>query len=133
MFGKQVKLPFYASSSTTLMPFDIIDRDLWTSPILSSAGHKYYILFLDDYSNFLWTFPIGKKSQVFSIFLSFSAFIQTQFEKNIKCFQCDNGREFDNASFKSFCQNNGMVFCFSCPHTSPQNGKAERKIRTINN
>lgn len=26
-----------------------------------------------------------------------------------------------------------MSFRFSCPHTSPQNGKAERKIRTINN
>ncbi|WJX17055.1 hypothetical protein P8452_07010 [Trifolium repens] len=26
-----------------------------------------------------------------------------------------------------------MIFRFSCPHTSPQNGKAERKIRTINN
>lgn len=26
-----------------------------------------------------------------------------------------------------------MVFRFSCPHTSPQNGKAERKIKTINN
>ena len=51
----------------------------------------------------------------------------------IRFFQCDNGREFDNASFKSFCQNNGMVFRFSCPHTSPQNGKAERKIWTINN
>ena len=36
--------------------------DLWTSPILSSAKHKYYILLLDDYTNFLWTFPIGKKN-----------------------------------------------------------------------
>src|SRR4051812_34845892 len=26
-----------------------------------------------------------------------------------------------------------MSFRFSCPHTSSQNGKAERKIRTINN
>ena len=26
-----------------------------------------------------------------------------------------------------------MTFRFSCPYTSPQNGKAERKIRTINN
>jgi len=26
-----------------------------------------------------------------------------------------------------------MSFQFSCPHTSPQNGKPERKIRTINN
>ena len=36
-------------------------------------------------------------------------------------------------SFKSFCAKNGMVFRFSCPHTSQQNGKAERKIRSINN
>lgn len=133
VFGKHVKLPFYASSTNTLMPFDIMHSDLWTSPILSTAGHKYYILFLDDYSKFLWTFPITKKSQAYSIFSSLSALIKTQFEKNIKCFQCDNGREFDNEPFKIFCDKNGLIFRFSCPHTSPQNGKAERKIQTINN
>lgn len=133
VFGKHIKLPFHPSTSSTIMPFDIIHSDLWTSPILSSAGHRYYLLLLDDYSNFLWTFPIGKKSQVYPIFLSFSALIQTQFEKNIKCFQCDNGKEFDNDLFKLFCHKNGLIFRFSCPHTSSQNGKAERKIRTINN
>lgn len=60
VFRKHVKLSFYASSSNTFMPFEIIHSDLWTSPILSSAWHKYYILFLDDYSNFLWTLPIRK-------------------------------------------------------------------------
>lgn len=133
VFGKQVKLPFSSSTSCTELPFDLLHSDLWTSPVLSSAGHKYYILFLDDYSNFLWTFPIGKKSQVYSIFSSFSTMIHTQFERTIKCFQCDNGKEFDNEQFKLFCDNHGMVFRFSCPHTSSQNGKAERKIRSINN
>jgi hypothetical protein len=42
------------------MPFDIVHSDLWTSPTLSSGGHRYYILFLDDFTNFLWTFPLGK-------------------------------------------------------------------------
>jgi hypothetical protein len=129
--GKQIKLPFYSSLSNTFMPFDIVHSDLWTSPILSSEGHRYYMLFLDDYTNFLWTFPIHTKSQVHSIFLQFRNHIETQFERKIKCFQCDNGKEYDNTLFHKFCEQNGMSFRFLCPHTSPQNGKAERKIRTL--
>ncbi|KAL8128591.1 hypothetical protein V2J09_017746 [Rumex salicifolius] len=47
--------------------------------------------------------------------------------------QCDHGREFDNNELRSFFSSNGVVFRFSCPHTSQQNGKAERMIRTITN
>ena len=54
--GKHVKLPSVSSHSCTIMPFDIIHNDIWTSSILSSSGHRYYVLLLDDYSNFLWTF-----------------------------------------------------------------------------
>ena len=35
--------------------------------------------------------------------------------------------------FGNFVKKNGVAFRLSCPHTSSQNGKAERKIRTINN
>lgn len=101
--------------------------------VLTSSSHRYYVLFLDNYTNFLWTFPIKTKSEVYDVFLSFRNFIRTQFEKEIKTFQCDNGREFDNGPFHKFCEQNGMCFCFSCPHTSPQNGKAEQKIKSINN
>lgn len=131
--GKHVKLPFVASNSCTVMPFDIIHSDIWTSPVMSSSGHKYYVLLLDDYSNFLWTYPLSKKSEVFSCFLSFRTFIHTQFEREVKNIQCDNGKEFDNRHFWEFSKKNGVAFRLSCPHTSSQNGKAERKIRTINN
>ncbi|XP_021741308.1 uncharacterized protein LOC110707588 [Chenopodium quinoa] len=133
VYGKHVKLPFAPSTSHTLMPFDIIHSDLWTSPILSSLGHRYYIVLLDDLSNYLWTFPIAKKSDVYETFLAFKAHIHTQFERSVKNIQCDNGREFDNGPFWEFCKRNGLSFRLSCPHTSSQNGKAERKIRTINN
>jgi histone deacetylase 1/2 len=131
--GKHVKLPFCSSQNITLMPFDILHSDLWTSPVLSSSGHRYYVLFLDNYSDFLWTFPISNKSEVFEKFISLSNQIHTQFSQTIKCFQCDNGREYDNKVFHKYCADNGLIFRFSCPHTSSQNGKAERKIRTINN
>ncbi|CAI9259843.1 unnamed protein product [Lactuca saligna] len=46
---------------------------------------------------------------------------------------CDNGREFSNQLLLSYFQTNGISVCFSCPYTSPQNDKAKRSIRSINN
>ncbi|XP_021718871.1 uncharacterized protein LOC110686565 [Chenopodium quinoa] len=46
--GKHSKLPFNDSMSHTTFPFDIIHSDLWTSHVMSSSGHCYYVLFLDD-------------------------------------------------------------------------------------
>lgn len=81
----------------------------------------------------MWTFTLHNKSQVHSIFLQFFAHIKTQFERDIKCFQCDNGKEYDNVVLKKFYELNGMSFIFSCPHTSHKNGKYEIKFRTIDN
>ena len=133
VFGKGVKLPFRLSTSSTFMPFDIIHSDIWTSPIINSAGHRYYLLFLDDFSNFLWTYPLTHKSQTFSTFTMFAKMIKTQFGRQIKQLQCDNGKEYANTAFTNYCHQNGMLLRFSCPYTSSQNGKAERKIRSINN
>ncbi|KAD2394048.1 hypothetical protein E3N88_41025 [Mikania micrantha] len=121
IFGKHTKLPFVTSTSITCSPFDIIHSDLWTSPVLSSGGHRFYLLFLDDYTNFLWTYPIAHKSQVFPTFVKFYNLIKTQFNTNIKSLQCDNGKEYDNTLFKQFCDSHGMVLRFSCPYTSAQN------------
>src|ERR1044072_7619572 len=78
-------------------------------------------------------FPITIKSQIFEMFTSISNQIRTQFSHTVKYFQCDNGCEHNNKVFHDYCVANDLIFHFSCPHTSSQNGKAERKIRTINN
>jgi len=52
-------------------------------------------------------------------FLQFRAQIKIQFECEIKCFQCDNVKEYNNALFHNFCEQNEMSFRFSCPQTSP--------------
>ena len=120
VLGTHVKLPFESSNSENVMPFDIIHSDLWTSLVLSLMGHQYYVLFFDDYSNFLWTFPIAKKCDVYERFLASQAHIRTQFERNIKTVQCDNGRESDNGQFGKFWESSRMLFHFYYPHTSSQ-------------
>ncbi|GJW18774.1 ribonuclease H-like domain-containing protein [Tanacetum coccineum] len=131
--GKQTKLPFQLSTSIVTSPFDIIHSDLWTSPVSSMSGYKYYVLFLDHYSHFLWVYPLHRKSDAQSKLLHFRAFVKTQFNREIKAFQCDRGGEFDNNSLHELFAINGIQFRFSCPCTSQQNGKSECMIRTINN
>lgn len=131
--GKHLKLPFYESNSTVSSPFELIHSDIWTSPIPIITGIRYYVLFLDHYSHFLWVFPLRKKSEVFSKFIHFTNFVQTQFKCQIKQLQCDNGGEYNNNQFHNFFSSKGIVVRFSCPHTSQQNGRSERMIRTINN
>ncbi|KAK8937455.1 hypothetical protein KSP39_PZI012258 [Platanthera zijinensis] len=135
--GKHTKLPFVSSVSSTTAPFDIIHSDVWTCPVMGNNNFRYYVLFLDDYTHFVWVFPLAHKSQVFITFLAFCTYIRThirtQFERDIKTFQCDNGREYDNTLFHTLGAQHGMQLRFSCPYTSSQNGEAERMIRTLNN
>jgi hypothetical protein len=44
-----------------------------------------------------------------------------------------NGREFDNSSTRIFLLSNSTQLRMSCPYTSPQNGKAECIIHSVNN
>ncbi|KAL9999878.1 putative RNA-directed DNA polymerase [Helianthus debilis subsp. tardiflorus] len=126
------RLPFYDSNSFTFSPFDIIHCDLWTSPIPSKTGYKYYMVLIDNFSNFVWVYPLKYKSETFTTFTKFHRLIATQFNRNIKTFQCDLGGEFDNHAFKTFAHQHGLLFRFSCPQTSSQNGRAERMIRRLN-
>jgi len=64
---------------------------------------------------------------------NFFAYVSTQFGVTVKEVQCDNGREFDNSSARTFFLTCGMHLRMSCPYTSSQNGKAERIIRSTNN
>jgi hypothetical protein len=43
----------------------MIHCDLWTSPVPNVSGFKYYLVILDDFSHFVWTFPLRLKSDTF--------------------------------------------------------------------
>ncbi|GJW64429.1 ribonuclease H-like domain-containing protein [Tanacetum coccineum] len=131
--GKDVKLPFYSSASSVKSMFEIIHSDIWTSPIPSESQIKYYSIFLDHFSHFVWVYPLHKKSDLFDNIVAFRAYVNKQFNVDIEALQCDHGGEYDNTRFHDlFCQN-GIQFRFSFPRTSQRNGKSERMLRTINN
>src|SRR6185312_14847505 len=130
--GRHVRLPFSSSSSHAMHAFDLVHCDLWTSPVPSISGYKYYLMVVDDFFITLGLFLLCAKSETFATLLHFFAWVSTQFGLTIKAVQCNNGREFDNSTSRSFFLSRGVQLCMSCPYTSPQNGKAERMIRTTN-
>ncbi|WVZ98476.1 hypothetical protein U9M48_043916 [Paspalum notatum var. saurae] len=103
--------------------FDLVHCDLWTSPVLSVSGYKYYLVVVDDFSHYSWTFPLRFKSETFSTLSHFFAWVSTQFGLTIKAVQCDNGREFDNNASRSFFLTRGVQLRMSCPYTSARTAR----------
>jgi hypothetical protein len=104
---KYIRLPFSSSSNCAAKAFDLIHLHLWTSPVVSVSGSKYYLIILDDFTHYLWTFPFKLKSDTFTTLPNFFAYVATQFGSTIKAIQCDNGREFDNSSTRTFFLSKG--------------------------
>jgi hypothetical protein len=113
-FGRHTRMPFTSSMSRAYNIFDLIHYDMWTSPVVSVSGHKYYLLIIDNHSHFVCTFPLRVKSNIFSTLSKKFTFVSTQFGCTIKIVQCDNGCEFDNASSQVFFTTHGVVLRMSC-------------------
>jgi hypothetical protein len=131
--GKHTRLPFCTSSHRVEHPFDFIHLDFWTSPVVSVSDSKYYLVILDDYTHYLWISPLKHKSDTFTTLSYFFAYLSTQFSRTIKAILCNNGHEFDNSSTYFFLVSNDTQLRMLCPYTSPQKGKTERIIRSVNN
>jgi hypothetical protein len=48
------------------------------------SGYKYYLVVLDDFSHYVWTFPLRAKSETFPTLRHFFAWVSTQFGLTIK-------------------------------------------------
>ena len=72
ILGKFAKLPFAAVEHTSNAPFQIIHSNVWgPSPLLSFHGYRYFVIFIDDFTRFLWIYFLKNKSEVFYVFLEF--------------------------------------------------------------
>ncbi|GKA16980.1 putative RNA-directed DNA polymerase [Tanacetum coccineum] len=128
--GKSSKLHLSSSNYKSTHILDLLVCDVWgLTPITSSDGHNYFLLCVDDFSRYMWIFPLTHKSDVFNVFKQFITVIERQFNTKLKSVQTDWGGEFRNLS--TFFTSLGILHRRSCPHTSEQNGLVERRHRHV--
>ena len=73
-----------------------------------------------------------RKDEVFDIFKSFHAMIQTQFSSKIQVLCSDNGGEYVNHQFQTYYfQSHGLLHETTCAQTPQKNGMVEGKNRKI--
>ena len=122
--NKSHKLLFSKLSITSSSPFDIIFFYVWTSPVSSFDGFHYCVIFVDHYAKSIWLYPLCRKLDVHSTFVTFKQLVENYFTTTIKTLDTDNESKF--LALQSFLMTHGITHLTTPPHTSKHNGYSER-------
>jgi hypothetical protein len=87
---------------------------------------------VDDYSQYAWVFFLEEKGEMFGFVLDLVLRLRNEMHGDaIRAVRNNNGSEFKNSHFETFCHDLGLEDQFSSMCTPPQNGVVERKNRTL--
>ena len=108
--GKSKSLSFPSNGSQAESCFDLIHSNVWgITPVISHAKYKYFVTFIDDYNKYTWIYFLRYKSEVFSAFKKFVAYVETQFSSRSKVLRSYLGGEYMSHEFHDFLPNKGIV------------------------
>ena len=72
-------------------------------------------MILDDFSHYVWTFPLRRKSDDVATLTTFYSYVTTQFSRPILALQTDNGKDFDNVTVRNLLASHDTIFRLTCP------------------
>ena len=114
----------------TAAPLELIFSDVWSpAPFFSSNGYRYFVIFVDTHTKYIWYYPLVAKSDVYSVFHQFQTLVEHQFSLKIQSVQTNWGSEYHKLT--TFFQTIGIHHRLICPHIHEQNGTIERRHRHI--
>jgi transposase InsO family protein len=117
----------------TERPCELLHMDLVGPARVRSTGGKWYVLVVvDDYSRYAWVFFLEDKGETFGFVRDLVLRLRNERHRDaIRAIRSNNGSEFRNSHFETFCHDLGLEHQFSSLYMPPQNGVVERKNRTL--
>ena len=132
VLGKQHRLPFTASGTSSSRPLQLLHTDVCGPlPITSSGGNNYFLTLLDDYSRLSIVIPLARKSDVAQTVIDTITLLENQTGNRVKSVRSDNGTEYLNHKLEHFYRDKGIHMQTTNRYTPEQNGAAERLNRTL--
>jgi len=98
--------------------------------VTSHSGRLYTMNIIDDYSSHVWCLPLKSKSEAATILRDWHTAIELHSSRRLKTIVSDNSELLSN-SIQDWCATHGIKHLLMAPHTSAQNGHAERLHQTI--
>ena len=78
------KLPFGPTTLSSSHVLDIVFSDVWTSPLVSVDGFKYYVIFVDHFTRYTWFYPLKKSLKFLKLLPSLKLWLKIDFNPNLK-------------------------------------------------
>lgn len=131
--GKMTRKPFPAVPEIkTTRILELVHSDV-CGPMRTESTMKkrFFVTFIDDFSRMCAVYVIRRKSDVIGKFIDFHQFMTKSTDQKLSTIRCDNGGEFKNHEFQSYCRRNGISVQFTTPYSPQQNGVAERANRYL--
>ena len=87
-----------------LTPLQLVHSDLCGPlPVVYVSGFMYFLTFINDYSIHTWVYFLKLKSELFDMFLAYKALVKKQSSQHILKLRSNNGGEYVNNKFITFC------------------------------
>ena len=107
--GKYVKSTFHEKENHALMILERIHIDVCGPfSVASIVEHRYYVIFVDDFSHKCWILFLQKKDQTFSKFCEFKSLVKKELGKQVNALRSNNGGEYISNEFKDFFSREGI-------------------------
>jgi Integrase core domain len=128
---KQSERPFRQSSKRKMKPGEMTHMDLWGKyDIASINGSLYYLLMIDDASQYMSISFLKSKDQAAQRIKAYLAYITAR-NKTLQAIRIDHSTEFTNADLRSWCTERGIKVQMTAPYSPSQNRVAERMNQTL--
>ncbi|CDO72947.1 hypothetical protein BN946_scf185002.g132 [Trametes cinnabarina] len=131
--AKQRVLPFPKQSFTRIGEIgDLAVCDMWGPARHRGAhGEYYFTLFTDVCTRYAMRYFSSDKKHQLDALQAYHAFLKNQKGIRLKAVRVNNGKEFLNRHIKGFLRVHGISLELTAPHSSAQNGIAERSFLTL--
>ena len=102
--GKYVNSTFHEKENHALVILERVYTEVCGPfSVASTTKHKYYVIFVDEFSCKCWILFRHKKDKIFSKFCEFKALVDKESGKQVNALRRNNGGEYIYNEFKNFC------------------------------
>jgi hypothetical protein len=133
IMGKGTQLPYKKHSDhPATRPLQRIHLDTaYMKAVPGVCGEQYFVTVLEEWSGWKEVLVVQNKAQIPGAVKACLLRLMNKKQCRIEQIRTDRGTEFFNTFLKGWTDSLGIDMQASCARSSPQNGKAERCIRTI--